>query len=289
MSPFLLSLLIVASFYKLVMNYTAVNVVFRLNRSSLIGFGKTPSFHRYLSVEKGNNCDNERAKRKNIYKVRQHTNPLSHSNIQPLNLKKDWYKQAFGYELNPLLIDIGCAKGIWTSEFAKMNPDKNVLGLELRSAMAEFCMERKSLLNIQNLFYLKANANVHLPLILSQLKLSKIPIHMLTIQFPDPHFKKRHKKRRVVTSNFISEISPLLEVGTFLYVQSDVKEVSDEMVEIIQNSHYFDCFPGYTIQDLAANASPFSIQTEREKDTIKKGQNVYRMLFVRTNDTSHTT
>lgn len=280
---------IVATFTKMVVNYSTIHVAFRSNRLSLIGYGKASSFHRYLTVGNGNIEDSDSfktAKKKNIHKVRQHTNPLSLNNTQPLNLTKDWYEQAFTHKLNALLIDIGCAKGIWTSDYAEMNPDKNVLGLELRSSMAEYCIERKNIRKIQNLCYLKANANVHLQSVLSQLQVSKIPIYMLTIQFPDPHFKKRHKKRRVVTAKLMSDISPLLDAGTRLFVQSDIKDVCEDMVNIIQDSLYFDSFSGYNAQNLESNLSPFCIQTEREKDTIKKGQNVYRMLFVRNNTTS---
>lgn len=216
-----------------------------------------------------------------VRKVRQHSNPLSMRNMQPLNLNETWYEEAYSNPKLPLVIDIGCARGIWTSKYAQLYPEKNVLGLELRVPMAEYCLQLKQLLNLTNLHYLQSNVNVHLPDILKHLRSHDIPIEMLTIQFPDPHFKKRHHKRRVMNPTFLQHISHQLPQNTLLFVQSDVEEVCHDMVEVIKSSLYYEEAAGYDLITLSANVAPYPIQTEREKETVKRKLPVYRMLFVR--------
>ena len=46
------------------------------------------------------------------------------------------------------------------------------------------------------------------------------------LQFPDPHFKKKHKKRRVVQPQLIEAIDRRLAPGGLVFLQSDVMEVS---------------------------------------------------------------
>ena len=46
------------------------------------------------------------------------------------------------------------------------------------------------------------------------------------LQFPDPHFKKKHKKRRVVQPQLIEAIERRLAPGGLVFLQSDVMEVS---------------------------------------------------------------
>ena len=46
------------------------------------------------------------------------------------------------------------------------------------------------------------------------------------LQFPDPHFKKKHKKRRVVQPQLIQAIDRRLAPGGLVFLQSDVMEVS---------------------------------------------------------------
>ena len=58
-------------------------------------------------------------------------------------------------------------------------------------------------MNLTNLHYLAVNANVDIERILSDVSVQKIAIRTLSIQFPDPQFKLRNRKRRVVNDQFV--------------------------------------------------------------------------------------
>ena len=53
----------------------------------------------------------------------------------------------------------------------------------------------------------------------------------MAIQFPDPHFKKRHHKRRVVQPALVRAVAEGLRPGARVFLQSDVREVSEDMRE----------------------------------------------------------
>lgn len=135
-------------------------------------------------------------------KVRQHVNPLASTYLIPLDLPATWLDSNNGYFENPSLpiyLDIGCAKGTWCLQMAQAHPDCNFLGLEIRRPVVALAMHRKNSLRLKNLYYLAANANVDLKRILSDLQTKNLELRQISIQFPDPHFKKAHWKRRTVT------------------------------------------------------------------------------------------
>ena len=110
-------------------------------------------------------------------------------------------------------MDVGCAKGTWILQNAEANPDTNYLGLEIRRPVVEYCIERAKRWELTNAHFFATNANIDLPIIMTDLLERGVCIDMVTIHHPDPHFKKRHKKRRVVTDELVEEIANIVPLG----------------------------------------------------------------------------
>jgi tRNA (guanine-N7-)-methyltransferase len=56
---------------------------------------------------------------------------------------------------------------------------------------------------------------------------------------PDPWFKKRHHKRRVINESFLSLLKPKLTANAVLYVSTDVEPLWEAMMESIEASQLF--------------------------------------------------
>lgn len=149
--------------------------------------------------------------------------------------------------------------------------------------VVEFALSRKYLRNLSNIHYIATNVNVDLNRLLGDIHRRNIFIKAITIQFPDPHFKRKHKKRRVLDSHVVNTIAEFLPHDSHVFVQSDVKDVAYDMSGTLKASPYFAAVDGYDINKLDSNKSPFSIQTEREIATLNKNLPVYRMFFQRNN------
>lgn len=213
--------------------------------------------------------------------IRQHVNPLSRKYQASLNLSKDWLSEGFQNVSNPLHIDIGCAKGSWVLKYGQSEPQLNILGLEIRRPMTDLCLHRKKVWQLTNVHFLSSNANVDLTTILASIEEQNVSIRGVSIQFPDPHFKNRHHKRRLVTTDLVSTIAKHLKVNSFVFVQSDVLDIMQYMVRHFMSSPYFSVADIHDPNNLDKNQSPFPVQTEREISTLAKGMNVYRLLFYR--------
>ncbi len=208
-----------------------------------------------------------------LIRVRQHVNPLARKFQTPVD-PLEWGK-VYTQPNQPLHLDIGCARGRFLLQMAPIELNWNFLGLEIREPLVEEANRLRSELGLSNLHYLFCNVNNSLAPILSTLA-SGI-LQRVTIQFPDPWFKTRQVKRRVVQPELVTELANYLAVGGIVFLQSDQKFIAVEMCE------YFSENPAFakmgTEEWLAEN--PLPVPTEREIATQKKAEPVYRALFVK--------
>lgn len=204
-------------------------------------------------------------------RVRQHVNPLSHKYQQSLVLP-DW-NQIYPNPAQPLHLDLGCARGKFLLQMAPLSLDINFLGLEIREPLVEEANDYRDRLELSNLHFLFCNINHSIADLLQSLPVGVLK--WITIQFPDPWFKQRHLKRRVVQPEIVDCLATYLIEEGLIFLQSDVELVATEM------SDRFRSHPSLQQQHLEPwlEINPFPIATEREIATLAKGKPVYRTLF----------
>lgn len=210
--------------------------------------------------------------------VRQHVNPLSRFYQLPRPLPP--LEELFTEPQQPLHIDIGCARGRFLLALAQQQPDWNHLGLEIRRPLVDAAEAERQELELHNLHILFANANVSLPAWLAALPAGRLA--RVSIQFPDPWFKKKHHKRRVLQADLLDALAGALAPGTELFAQSDVLEVIEPMVELVDADSRFQRPAGDPSPWLTAN--PLPLPTERERYVLEQGLPVYRVRWQRSPD-----
>ncbi|MDY7016507.1 MAG: tRNA (guanosine(46)-N7)-methyltransferase TrmB, partial [Cyanobacteriota bacterium] len=154
-------------------------------------------------------------------RVRQHVNPLSRKYQIP-RTPPNWEK-IFARPLQPLHLDIGCARGRFLLKMAQLEPHWNFLGLEIREPLVEEANDLRDRLGLRNLHYLFCNVNIDLASLLQSLP--PAVLQTITIQFPDPWFKKRHEKRRTVQPELADTLARYAIAGGCVFLQSDVEVV----------------------------------------------------------------
>eukprot|EP00257_Ricinus_communis_P018910 XP_015577739.1 uncharacterized protein LOC8282029 [Ricinus communis] len=214
-------------------------------------------------------------------RIRQHVNPLSSSFSVPA-LVPNW-KEVFKDPTLPLMVDIGSGSGRFLIWLARKNPDSgNYLGIEIRQKLvrrAELWVKQMALGNI---YFLFANATVSF----RQLVLEYPgPLMFVSILCPDPHFKKRHHKRRVVQKTLVDSITDNLMLGGKVFLQSDVLDVALDMrnqfdaePDVLQHIDEIDPSMSCDNDGWLCN-NPLGIRTEREIHAEFEGAKIYRRLY----------
>nr|Q5H737.1 RecName: Full=tRNA (guanine-N(7)-)-methyltransferase; AltName: Full=Appressorial penetration into host protein 1; AltName: Full=Transfer RNA methyltransferase 8; AltName: Full=tRNA (guanine(46)-N(7))-methyltransferase; AltName: Full=tRNA(m7G46)-methyltransferase [Colletotrichum orbiculare MAFF 240422]BAD89293.1 m7G tRNA methyltransferase [Colletotrichum lagenaria] len=132
------------------------------------------------------------------------------------------------------VVDIGCGFGGLLVALAPLMPETLALGLEIRTSVTEYVQEKIRALRAQNegtglyqnIGCIRANSMKFLPNFLRKSQLSKI-----FICFPDPHFKARKHKARIVSATLNSEYAFALRPGGIVYTITDVEPLHQWMAE----------------------------------------------------------
>ncbi len=206
---------------------------------------------------------------------RQHVNPLSQFFQVPFSLPDK--ATMFEQPQSPIHLDIGSARGNFLIELASKYPMWNFLGLEIREPLVISAEKKRNKLGLTNLKFLFCNVNVSLDKWL--FNLGQNQLKRVSIQFPDPWFKRKHFKRRVLQPYLLNSLASSLSEGGEIFIQSDISEVIESMIEVIDSSSYFDrkLFNGVKWLD----KNPYEIHTEREIYALEKDLPIYRAIYCR--------
>jgi len=177
----------------------------------------------------------------------------------------------------PIHLDIGSARGKFLISMASKNKSINYLGLEIRNSLVISSEKERLSQDITNLRFLFCNVNVSLVDWLQNLP--KGLLRYVSIQFPDPWFKKRHKKRSVLQPDLLLGITRALDQGSLFFIQSDILDVADSMTALIERTQCFKRQEGLSNNWLLN--SPFPVKTERENYADLNGLPIYRSVFYR--------
>lgn len=199
-------------------------------------------------------------------RVHQHVNPLAPHYRQ---LPKPVDLSVFANPTLPLHLDIGCARGRFILRMAEIEPAWNFLGVEIREPLVDEANRLASEADLTNLHYEFCNAMLWLEPLLADLPDGRL--QMVTIQFPDPWFKKKHAKRRMVNVELVETAVNKLAAGGRVFIQTDIEFLADEMFEIFRANG--------DLREIAVEENPFPVKTEREKAVEGKGLSVYRAMF----------
>ena len=207
--------------------------------------------------------------------MRQHVNPLSNFFQLPLSLPSK--SILFRESHYPIHLDIGSAKGEFLIELASKHPKWNFLGLEIREPLVTLSERKRKQLGLQNLKFLYCNVNISLDEWLSDLDLDQLK--RVSIQFPDPWFKRKHLKRRVFKKSLLNSIARYMSRDGELFIQSDIFKLIEYMSNFIDDSIYFD--RKVVKGEKWLDKNPYEASTDRELFVLHKNLPVYRAMYTR--------
>lgn len=198
---------------------------------------------------------------------RKHANPFT---IRGEIDRPDW-RQIYGRDA-PFALDIGCGRGRFVLGLARRHPEWNILGLEIRDYLVNCVLEESRALGLTHVHAVLANANVHLDTLIPDASVA-----MVALNFPDPWFKKRHHRRRVVQDAFVALLARKLVPGAWVHAVTDYAPLAEDM-----RAHFAQA-EGFTSPEGPkgyATDSTTGILSEREVVHLGRATPLYRMRFV---------
>jgi len=128
----------------------------------------------------------------------------------------------------------------------------------------------------ENISVVRTNSMKYLPNYFGKAQLSK-----MFFLFPDPHFKEKNHRRRVISPQLLDEYAYALEVGGIIYTITDVEELGDWMRSCMEDHPLFTFVP-----DEELEADPvvklLISATEEGQKVARNGGQTFRAIFRRT-------
>lgn len=129
----------------------------------------------------------------------------------------------------PLEIEVGSGKGLFLQSVSGAVPEHCFLGCEVSAKYARFAAAKLAREQRTNALMVHGDA---LRMFREYLReASAVAVH---VYFPDPWWKKRHWRRRVMQEPFLKDVERVLELGGTLHFWTDVEEYFTTTLELIK-------------------------------------------------------
>lgn len=127
-----------------------------------------------------------------------------------------------------LEVEVGSGKGLFLRNSATENPQSLFLGIELSHKYARYAAAQLAKRGIPNAAVIDGDALRFFAEWLPSDSVSAVHVY-----FPDPWWKKRHRKRRVMNESFLSDVERVLVPNGRLHFWTDVEEYFRSTCELI--------------------------------------------------------
>ncbi|MBV8781215.1 MAG: tRNA (guanosine(46)-N7)-methyltransferase TrmB [Phycisphaerae bacterium] len=180
----------------------------------------------------------------------------SGSIVMPLDFAELFNRDA------PVEIDVGCGDGTFLVEMAAQNPARNFLGIERHAGRVDRVCHKVTRFGLGNVRILRLDLAYAISCLLPSESIAAL--HLL---FPDPWPKRRHHRRRSVTSGFVKAVHRALAPGGLFHVTTD-------------HAEYFRQIQRLTATQFTISGEPSEFpKTKFEQHFATTGTPIYRLLL----------
>lgn len=171
----------------------------------------------------------------------------------------------------PVELEVGFGKGAFLVEMGPTHPERNYLGIEIDRGLQLYVANRIAKRKWPNLKVANGDAGRLLSQHLAANSLAAIHVY-----FPDPWWKKKHRRRRVFNEDFALHAARVIQPGGYLYLATDVAEYYQVMLTILAAR------PEFVPVQIGREEQfddPTQPATNFEKKARREGRPVWRATF----------
>lgn len=182
-------------------------------------------------------------------------------------IKGNWLTEFFK-NTNPIILELGCGKGEYTVGLAKLFPDKNFIGIDIKGDRIAVGSNQAIDLGLSNVGFLRTK--VHDLIDFFNLK----EVSEIWITFPDPHSLHSGIRRRMTNERFLNIYKSLLNEDGVLHLKTDNEPFFDYSVESLKKFGIINLIHTKDLYKSDLNNIHYGIKTRFEEKFTAKGFNI---------------
>ena len=201
--------------------------------------------------------------------------PFSVVDNVPFEMKGHWREQYFKNN-HPVVLELGCGKGEYTVELARLYPEMNFIGVDIKGARIWTGAKQALEAGLKNVAFLRTNIEI------IDRFFAESEVQEIWLTFSDPQMKNAHK--RLTSTFFLNRYRKFLVDGGIVHLKTDsnflftyttcmVKENKLPVVFSTEDLYHTEGLDEETHKIL-------SIQTYYESMWIERGLNIRYMKFL---------
>jgi tRNA (guanine-N7-)-methyltransferase len=174
----------------------------------------------------------------------------------------------------PVELEIGCADAQFLFERAAADPSRHYVGVEIREDLVAVvnAKARAAAVPVHVVF---AQAQLHLALAVPPSSVDRVYIN-----FPDPWFKRKHHKRRMVDDALAAAVAEVTKPDADVFIQTDVWDVALDAIDAFDRAdELFENRAGEW--SFWRRGNPFGARSWREQNAEETGLPIWRLLYRR--------
>tara|TARA_B110000014_G_C20032245_1_gene536115 strand:- start:391 stop:1059 length:669 start_codon:yes stop_codon:yes gene_type:complete len=187
------------------------------------------------------------------------------------SIKGSW-KYKFKNE-NPIVLELGCGKGEYVVNLARMNPEYNYIGIDIKGSRiysgATIVLQE----NLQNVLFIRTQIEYIVSLF------DENEIHEIWITFPDPQIKFNRRKKRLIHTNMLLKYKLILKTNGIINLKTDSLFLHGYTLGLLENGPYKIIQTMHDLYNTYYTDNRLNIKTYYENQFLNKNQIITYIAF----------
>jgi tRNA (guanine-N7-)-methyltransferase len=188
------------------------------------------------------------------------------------DLKGNW-NTTFFKNKQPLVLELGCGKGEYSVGLARMFPEKNFIGVDIKGARIWKGAKTSFEEGLKNVAFLRTRIEV------INSFFAPDEVDEIWITFPDPQMKKRRAKKRLTSSGFLARYQKFIKNNALVHLKTDSTFLYEYTNEVVRINQLKVIKNTPNLYGESWTDQMLSIQTHYEQIHIDEGDRINYIVF----------
>ena len=194
----------------------------------------------------------------------------------PFEMQGHWREQYF-HNQNPIVLELGCGKGEYTVELAKLYPEMNFIGVDIKGARMWTGATQALNEGLKNVAFVRTNIEI------IERFFAEDEVQEIWLTFSDPQMK--NPRKRLTSTYFMERYRKFLIDGGIIHLKTDSNFLFTYTTYMVEHNHLplleqtEDLYGNHNSSSLTSHFSFLGIQTYYESMWIARGLNIKYMKW----------